>query len=42
MYANDYNRQKKMWFKKMISIEHWKYSYGYNQTFTNESNFSIK
>ena len=24
------------------TIEHWEYSYNHNQTFTNESNFSIK
>ena len=27
---------------KKFAMEHWKYCYDYNQTFTNESNFGIK
>ena len=26
----------------MIAVEHWKYSYDFNQTFTNESNVNSK
>ena len=41
--TNDYKQIKKkcnIFF--LILMEHWKYSYDNNQTFTNESSFDIK
>ena len=34
-------KKKKSQFKK-YSMEHWKYSYDFNQAFKNKSNFSIE
>ena len=41
MQTNDYSQFFKVKFKKKCN-EYWKDSYGYNQTFGNESNFDLK
>ena len=35
-------KQARKYDSKKIAMKYWKYSYDYNQTFTNELNFGIK